>query len=51
MDVYVNFSDGAKSEIVETFSCPQSPEDYPNQGVVDIESAQYKEFMNAFNQP
>lgn len=51
MIIYVNFSNSDKDEIVEVFSCPQSNDEYPNQGVVEEDSDLYKEFLNAFNQP
>jgi len=47
MKVNVQFADNTRTVIVASFGCPQSGE-IPNQGVVDDESDEYKEFMNSF---
>lgn len=35
MEIYVSFSDDTEDKIVASFSCPQDPEVWPNQGIVD----------------
>ncbi|MBN3004526.1 hypothetical protein JW897_12345 [Chromobacterium alkanivorans] len=43
---YVQFSDAAETTIICAFSCPQDPNDYPNQGEVDDTDSRYQAFKN-----
>ena len=44
--LYVQFSDSTQTAIIATFSSPQDPTVYPNQGTLDSEDPIYLEYIN-----
>lgn len=44
-NVYVQFSDSGKTNVIATFGCPQDASAYPNQGVIDSNDARYQAFL------
>ena len=48
--VYVKFSDASETEIVISFCCPQSPDDYDFLGEVEEDDERYITFLSKFPQ-
>ncbi|MBR8136819.1 hypothetical protein [Burkholderia cenocepacia] len=47
MDINVQFSDAAGTDVLAYFSCPQEEDEYPNLGVVPDTDARWKVFYDS----
>lgn len=45
--VYVQFSDASENVIVSFFGCPQDPDMWPNQGMVNLDDVRWKVYFAA----
>ncbi len=48
MEIYVSFSDATEDKIVASFSCPQDPDVWPNQGTVDSADERWTSYAALF---
>lgn len=48
MQICVSFSDDTEAKIVASFSCPQDPEVWPNQGTVDSDDERWTSYAALF---
>jgi hypothetical protein len=44
--LFVQFADEGELAVVSVFAGPQDPDDYPNQGLVQVDDARYLAFIN-----
>lgn len=48
MEIYVSFSDATEDKIIASFSCPQDPDVWPNQGIVDSDDERWTSYAALF---
>jgi len=45
--MFVQFSDANMENVCSVFSCPQNPNDYPNQAEIDFDDPRFVEYFEA----